>query len=64
MENRSGVREALHAVDIVLRSIDHAKQFLTDGHKIITDPTKEEILLVPENKVEQSIGMGYIVIED
>ncbi|SDY99603.1 hypothetical protein SAMN05421736_10524 [Evansella caseinilytica] len=58
------VQEKLNAVDIVLRSIDHAKLFLTEGYKIITDPANEVFLLIPESKVEESKHLGYVVIED
>lgn len=64
MNNLNTARQELHAVDIVLRSIDHAKQFLTEGYRIINDPNEDVFLLVPENKVEESKGLGYIVIEE
>ncbi|ADU30315.1 hypothetical protein [Evansella cellulosilytica] len=58
------ISEKLHAVDLVLRSIDHAKQFVTEGYAIISDPSNEVILLIPEGKIEEAQMEGFTVIKD
>ncbi|MBU9710347.1 hypothetical protein [Evansella tamaricis] len=64
MEIDYNVKKKLDAVDIVLRSIDHAKQFLTDGFAIIAHPSKEDIyLLIPEHNVTEALKEGFVLVK-
>jgi hypothetical protein len=52
----------LNAVDIVLRSVDHAKLFLTEGFSIVSDPVHDVYFLIPEEKILEAQEVGYVVI--
>ncbi|MDQ0257911.1 hypothetical protein J2S74_005374 [Evansella vedderi] len=64
MEYNAAVNMRLNAVDIVLRSVDHAKLYLTDGFSIVSDPVHEVYFLIPEEKIGEAQDEGYIVINE
>ncbi|MBU9723606.1 MULTISPECIES: hypothetical protein [Bacillaceae] len=59
------MKDRLHAVDIYLLNQDHAKLFVVegDGHVIITDEANKNFFIIPENMMEDAVGLGYTIVK-